>query len=55
MRPTIRPATLALVLVGVAACSEPGTDSGDWPHYARDLGASKYSPLDQIDAELRAL
>ena len=32
--------------------SAPGADiaPGDWPNYARDLGASKYSPLDQIDA-----
>jgi quinoprotein glucose dehydrogenase len=25
-------------------------EDGDWPHYARDLAATKYSPLDQIDA-----
>ena len=25
-------------------------DPGDWPHYARDLASSKYSPLDRIDA-----
>jgi len=33
--------------------SVPGSDiaPGDWPNYARDLGASKYSPLDQIDTD----
>ena len=25
-----------------------GIDDGDWPHYARDLEGTKYSPLDQI-------
>jgi quinoprotein glucose dehydrogenase len=40
----------------LAACGEMTPDSaaridpGDWPHYGRDLAASKYSPLDQIDA-----
>lgn len=26
-------------------------NSEDWPHYARDLASTKYSPLDQIDHE----
>lgn len=52
---------LALVILQTTACSAssdelPGSsigsniDPGDWPHYARDLAASKYSPLDQIHA-----
>jgi quinoprotein glucose dehydrogenase len=49
-----RPTLLPALLVAVAACemSPPATviDAGDWPHYARDLAATKYSPLDQIDA-----
>ena len=27
-----------------------GTDNGEWMSYAGDIGGSKYSPLDQIDA-----
>jgi quinoprotein glucose dehydrogenase len=49
LRPTLAPlATLAFALV--AACGAPTDDGSDWPHYARDLAATKYSPLDQIDA-----
>lgn len=53
MRPFTR-LTLLLVLPTIlVGCSrEPTVDDGaDWPHYARDLAASKYSPLDQISAE----
>ena len=47
--------TTTLVLaIGLAACGQspraPDIKPGDWPHYARDLAATKYSPLDQIDA-----
>ena len=28
-----------------------GTENGEWRSYAGDIGGSKYSPLDQIDAE----
>jgi quinoprotein glucose dehydrogenase len=44
-----------LALLLFAACeASPAPDTarsiapGDWPHYARDLAASKYSPLEQI-------
>jgi quinoprotein glucose dehydrogenase len=40
-------------LLAIAACGDGGGgDSGnvaDWPHYGRDLGGAKYTPLDQID------
>jgi quinoprotein glucose dehydrogenase len=57
MLPTMTPrhALLASLLASTAltaGCADSATDDGaDWPHYARDLAASKYSPLDQIDAE----
>ena len=35
---------------GKDAEQELSIDPGDWPHYGRDLAASKYSPLDQISA-----
>jgi quinoprotein glucose dehydrogenase len=49
----------AALSVMIMACGDtrngsvPGSDiaPGDWPNYARDLGASKYSPLDQIDTD----
>ena len=42
----------ALVAVALVAGCTPSTedDGADWPHYARDLAATKYSPLAQIDA-----
>ncbi|HAY77002.1 MAG TPA: pyrroloquinoline quinone-dependent dehydrogenase [Gemmatimonadetes bacterium] len=47
--------SIALVLTAawLGACTDRrAMDSGaDWPHYARDLAATKYSPLDQISAE----
>src|SRR4051812_16941484 len=30
---------------------QPGTKNGDWPMYTADLRGSKYSPLDQINAQ----
>jgi quinoprotein glucose dehydrogenase len=29
----------------------PSTKNGEWPHYTADLKGTKYSPLDQINAE----
>ena len=55
--PAMRPCTrlaLSLVLptIFVGCAGEATVDDGaDWPHYARDLAATKYSPLDQISAE----
>ena len=33
-----------------ASKQQPGTTTGEWPHYAADLRGSRYSPLGQIDA-----
>ncbi|MEM7415182.1 MAG: pyrroloquinoline quinone-dependent dehydrogenase [Gemmatimonadota bacterium] len=41
----------ALVLASCSPSDDAAIPDGDWPHYARDLEATKYSPLDQIDAE----
>jgi len=56
--PRMRPLSsvmLPIVILssGLGACSNAptGDDGADWPHYARDLAATKYSPLDQISAE----
>lgn len=45
------PTLLAFTVVVACAPAAPATPDGDWPHYARDLAATKYSPLDQIHAE----
>lgn len=52
LRPTPAPALLGALLLTLVGCSPPQDDipPGDWPHYARDLAATKYSPLDQIHA-----
>ena len=50
-------AILALVSVALVAAlqaqspGQPSTRSGDWPHYNADIRGSRYSPLDQINAD----
>ena len=34
-----------------AAARQPSTAAGDWPHYTADMRGTKYSPLDQINAD----
>ena len=45
-----RAATLATALVAAAALSAQSAKDGDWPTYAADLAATRYRPLDQINA-----
>src|SRR6516164_7003544 len=40
--------TLALVIAPVFG--QQGAKNGEWPTYGGDLGNSRYSPLDQINA-----
>ena len=47
------PAALALAavtLLPAAAAAQYGAANGEWRSYGGDLGSTKYSPLDQIDA-----
>src|SRR5688500_19359580 len=44
---------LGAALLAPAAQAETDAvrvDPADWPRYARDLGGTRYSPLDQINA-----
>ena len=41
---------VALVLV-VPAVAQRGAEGGEWLSYGGDVGSTKYSALDQIDAE----
>ena len=41
---------IGIVGFGKDVEQELSIDPGDWPHYGRDLAASKYSPLDQVSA-----
>ena len=43
-------AILSILLFGPAQ-AQYGTLSGDWPSYGGDTGSTKYSPLDQINAQ----
>jgi quinoprotein glucose dehydrogenase len=39
------------ITVGVSSLwGQPSTKAGEWPHYSADLKATRYSPLDQINA-----
>lgn len=49
--PSSRALALALVVAACSPADDASIPDGDWPHYARDLEATKYSPLDQIDAD----
>ena len=43
---------LLAVLVLVTACAPPDPGpAGEWRHHGADLASSKYSALDQINAE----
>src|SRR6266699_2817901 len=49
-------ALLALALVWLSPrvsgqAGLPSTKNGEWPHYAADLKSTRYSPLDQINAD----
>ncbi len=49
------PLLLCIVAVGASAAlaaeADPGTSNGQWRYYGGDAGSTKYSPLDQINAE----
>lgn len=52
LRPGFRIGILSIVLgCGVALSSASFAADGDWPHYAADGASSKYSALDQINAD----
>jgi quinoprotein glucose dehydrogenase len=38
-------------VISGAVYAQHGAPDGDWPHYGGDHGSTKYSPLEQIDAE----
>jgi quinoprotein glucose dehydrogenase len=45
-------AVLMALVIGVDLSAQQGApDNGEWPTYSGDLGGTKYSPLDQIDAD----
>ncbi|RZA28584.1 MAG: hypothetical protein EOP02_06975, partial [Proteobacteria bacterium] len=44
-------AALLPVISTVQAQAEQAPAAADWPRYARDLGGTRYSPLDQINAD----
>lgn len=43
--------TALCVLMSGASGAQYGAPDGNWPHYAGDHGSTKYSALDQIDAD----
>ena len=39
-----------LLWAALPASAQSGTKSGEWPSYGGDVGSTRYSPLDQINA-----
>ncbi|HYL39273.1 MAG TPA: PQQ-binding-like beta-propeller repeat protein [Bryobacteraceae bacterium] len=46
----IAPVAGLLICMTVPLAAQSGAKNGEWPTYAGDLGATRYSPLDQINA-----
>ena len=42
--------TAVLAIVSLPASAQTGAKNGEWPSYGGDLGNTRYSPLDQINA-----
>jgi quinoprotein glucose dehydrogenase len=42
---------LLFLVIGNCAWGQYGVKDGNWPHYGGDFGSTKYSALDQINAE----
>ena len=49
-RATVATAAIAVLLATVPATAQHGATGGEWRTWAGDLGATRYAPLDQIDA-----
>ena len=47
----IRIGFLLYVMYGFVAMAQPSTLDGEWPAYGADLSSTRYSPLDQINAD----
>jgi quinoprotein glucose dehydrogenase len=47
----IGPLALALVLATIPAIGQSGKRVGEWPTHGGDLASTRYSPLDQINAD----
>ena len=52
-RTVARALSIAAMVIGIAAAQStaPSTRTGEWPTYGGDLANTKYSPLDQINAQ----
>src|ERR1700756_3004391 len=48
--PVLRPAACLLALAIAPAWGQQGARNGEWPTYGGDLGNTRYSALDQINA-----
>src|SRR5205814_2387266 len=51
MQNKLRLTVLAALVCVSAAAQQPSTKNGEWPYYTADLKGTRYSPLDQINAD----
>src|SRR5215203_7527986 len=47
---TFRSAVIAVAVLSATLSAQSGAKNGEWRSWAGDLGATRYAPLDQIDA-----
>src|SRR5216684_3637298 len=48
---TARAVSVAVMLLaGLPLLAQEGVKNGEWPNYSGDKGSTRYSPLDQINA-----
>ncbi len=48
---SLLPLISCTLLLNVSAHAQSGAKNGEWRSYAGDLGSTRYSPLDQINAQ----
>src|SRR5258706_3142258 len=53
LRWSLRVGSLAslLILTGLSIAGQSGTRNGEWTIYGADLGNTRYSPIEQVDAD----
>ena len=66
MRKTLKAGAVLVAVIGAGVvwttarpagqmAGMPSTKNGDWTHYTADMRGTKYSPLDQVNADRKSV